>query len=429
MSSLESLASSADTLASALRPILPSARPERFHTLVTRLRDELGVAGSAGLWLASAPGRTELAGNHTDHNRGRVLAASVALDSIAAVARRDDGVVRLASEGFPLVEVDVTDTSVRETERETTAALVRGMAAGFVRDGYDVCGFDATASSTVLAGSGLSSSASIEVLIGAIFDALANDGRVGSTKVAQIGQFAENTYFGKPSGLMDQVACATGGVVAIDFAADEPRIERVDADFAAAGLSLLVVDTGANHADLTDEYAAIPADMRAVAAALGGEVLRDVDAATFFAAAPMLRREVGDRAVSRAIHYYDENARVDRMVRALREDRVDEYLALMADSGRSSGIYLQNCVPVKNPGEQGVVIALALTEHFFADAGLRNGVHGACRVHGGGFAGTIQVLLPSDRVDAYTSFMSEHLGNEAVTPLEIRNLGALAAPA
>ncbi|MFW5745080.1 MAG: galactokinase [Spirochaetota bacterium] len=429
MSSLESLASSADTLASALRSILPSARPERFHTLITRLRDELDVPGDADLWLASAPGRTELAGNHTDHNRGRVLAASVSLDSIAAVRRRDDGLVRLASEGFPLVEVDVSDTSARDAERESTAALVRGVAAGFSRAGFEVAGFDATASSTVQPGSGLSSSASIEVLIGAIFDALANDGRVGSTKVAQIGQFAENTYFGKPSGLMDQVACATGGVVAIDFAADEPKIERVDADFGAAGLALLVVDTGANHADLTDEYAAIPADMRAVAAALGGEVLRDVDASTFFAAAPMLRRQVGDRAVSRAIHYYDENARVDRMVRALREDRVDEYLALMAESGRSSGIYLQNCVPVKNPDEQGVVIALALTEHFFSDAGLRNGVHGACRVHGGGFAGTIQVLLPSDRVEAYTSFMSEHLGTEAVTPLEIRNLGALAAPA
>ncbi|MFW6260828.1 MAG: galactokinase [Spirochaetota bacterium] len=408
---------------------MPSARPERFHTLITRLRDELDVPGDADLWLASAPGRTELAGNHTDHNRGRVLAASVSLDSIAAVRRRDDGLVRLASEGFPLVEVDVSDTSARDAERESTAALVRGVAAGFSRAGFEVAGFDATASSTVQPGSGLSSSASIEVLIGAIFDALANDGRVGSTKVAQIGQFAENTYFGKPSGLMDQVACATGGVVAIDFAADEPKIERVDADFRAAGLALLVVDTGANHADLTDEYAAIPADMRAVAAALGGEVLRDVDASTFFAAAPMLRRQVGDRAVSRAIHYYDENARVDRMVRALREDRVDEYLALMAESGRSSGIYLQNCVPVKNPDEQGVVIALALTEHFFSDAGLRNGVHGACRVHGGGFAGTIQVLLPSDRVEAYTSFMSEHLGTEAVTPLEIRNLGALAAPA
>lgn len=428
MSTLESLANSPAALARSLESILPDARPDRFQKLVTRMREELGVHAHAGVWLASAPGRTELAGNHTDHNRGRVLAASVGLDSIAAVTPRDDGVVRLASEGFPLVEVDVTDTSARETERETTAALVRGVAAGFEREGYGVGGFDATASSTVLTGSGLSSSASIEVLIGAIFDALANDGRVGSTKIAQIGQFAENTYFGKPSGLMDQVACATGGVVAIDFAADEPRIERVEADFAAAGLSLLVVDTGANHADLTDEYAAIPADMRAVAAALGGEVLRDVDASTFFAAAPMLRREVGDRAVSRAIHYYDENARVDRMVHALREGRIDEYLALMADSGRSSGIYLQNCVPVKNPDEQGVVIALALTEHFFADAGLRNGVDGACRVHGGGFAGTIQVLVPTDRASSYASFMSDHLGNEAVTPLEIRNLGAIAAP-
>jgi galactokinase len=429
MSTLESLANSRSELARSLESILPDARPQRFHTLVTRLRDELDAPGEADLWLASAPGRTELAGNHTDHNRGRVLAASVNLDSIAAVGRRDDGVVRLASDGFPLVEVDVTDTSVRDSERESTAALVRGMAAGFARDGYEVGGFDATASSTVLTGSGLSSSASIEVLIGAILDALYNEGSVGSTKIAQIGQFAENTYFGKPSGLMDQVACATGGAVAIDFAADDPRIERVDADFGAEGLALLVVDSGANHADLTDEYAAIPADMRAVASALGGEVLRDVDASTFFAAAPMLRREVGDRAVSRAIHYYDENARVDRMVRALREDRIGEYLALMADSGRSSGIYLQNCVPVKNPDEQGVVVALALTEHFFADAGLRNGTDAACRVHGGGFAGTIQVLVPTDRATAYTAFVSDHLGSEAVTPLEIRNLGALAAPA
>ncbi|MFW5689454.1 MAG: galactokinase, partial [Spirochaetota bacterium] len=284
--------------------------------------------------------------------------------------------------------------------------------------------------STVLPGSGLSSSASIEVLIGAIVNALYNEGKVGTTELAKIGQFAENNHFGKPSGLMDQVACATGGAVTIDFADREhPVIDRIDVSFEDAGLALVVVDTGANHADLTDEYAAIPADMRSIAKALGGEVLRDIPAATFHTAVPMLRRELGDRAVARGLHYYDENRRVEAMVEGLRTRRLDEYLALMADSGRSSGIYLQNCVPVKHPDEQGVVIALALTEHFFLERGLQSGRDAACRVHGGGFAGTIQVLLPSQHVDAYNEYVSGFLGERALTRLGIRPVGAVAFPA
>ena len=398
---------------------------ERFDTVLQRLHRELGVDRNRETWLASAPGRTELAGNHTDHNRGRVLAASIDLESIAAVSPRADSRVRIASEGYPFIEADIDDTTAKPGERETTTALLRGMAAGFVRDGCRIGGFEAAVSSTVLNGSGLSSSASIEVLIGVIFDELYNGGKVGPTRIAQSGQFAENNYFGKPCGLMDQLACATGGAVAIDFSdPDQPEVSRIEVSFERAGLALLVVDTGANHADLTDEYAAIPRDMRAVARELGGEVLRDIDPATFYHELKRLRSQIGDRAVSRAIHFFDENDRVGRMVSALREERIPDFLALMADSGRSSGIYLQNCVPVSSPDEQGVVLALALTEHYLSSQGLRNGVHAACRVHGGGFAGTIQVLLPIDLVERYAAYASEYLGDGAATRLTIRNTGA-----
>ncbi len=402
-----------------------STASKRFDRVVQRLRDELGVVRERETWLASAPGRTELAGNHTDHNRGRVLAASIDLESVAAASAREDSLVRIASEGYPLIEVDLRETDARPEERETTAALLRGVAAGFLRGGYRVGGFDAAVTSTVGAGSGLSSSASIEVLIGVIFDEVYNDGRIGPTAIAQIGQYAENSFFGKPSGLMDQLACATGGVVAIDFAdPSSPVVDRIDASFDDAGLALLVVDTGASHADLTGEYAAIPADMRAIAAELGGEVLRDVDEQAFYRAFGDLRRQAGDRAVCRAIHFYDENARVARMATALRTGAMDEYLRLMADSGRSSGMYLQNCAPVGSPKEQGVVCALALTEHYLDGIGLGNGAGAACRVHGGGFAGTIQVVLPTEHVAGYREFICRHLGSDAVTRLRIRNTGA-----
>ncbi|HKJ86693.1 MAG TPA: galactokinase family protein [Spirochaetia bacterium] len=429
MSSVQSLLDSPHLLAESAAKVTETGN-DRFGPLLARLRDEFGATPQSGLWLASAPGRTELSGNHTDHNNGKVLAASVHLDSIAAAIARDDGVIRIASEGFPTAEVSLAELEPQPAEAESTSALIRGVAAGFHRDGYRIGGFDATVSSTVLPGSGLSSSASFEVLIGVILDAMYNNDEVGTTRVAQIGQFAENRYFGKPSGLMDQVACATGGAVAIDFAdPDEPKIERIDVSFEDAGLALLVVDTGANHADLTDEYAAIPADMRSIAATLGGGVLRDVRPEDFYAAVPVLRKTTGDRAVARAMHFYDENVRVERMVAALQRSAMEEYIALMADSGRSSGLYLQNCVPVSNPGEQGVVIALALTEHYFQSNGIRIGVDGSCRVHGGGFAGTIQVLLPTDHVEQFESYIAGHLGSNAVTRLSIRNSGAIAVEA
>ncbi|MFP4114946.1 MAG: galactokinase [Spirochaetota bacterium] len=427
MAKLNDLLASHDAILAVVDGRLPVSSAARFHHLLLRLRDELGAGQDADVWLASAPGRTELAGNHTDHNRGRVLAASVQLDSIAAVVPRDDGVVQFASAGFPLVQVDLSSTDPRERERESTAALVRGVAAGFRAAGHRIGGFNATVGSTVLPGSGLSSSASIEVLLGAIFSSLYNGGAVSSTEIAKIGQYAENSYFGKPSGLMDQLACATGGAIAIDFAdLAAPNIDRVEVSFEDAGLALLVVETGGTHADLTDEYAAIPRDMRTIASALGGEVLRDIDAEAFFAAVPRLRREIGDRPVSRAIHFFQENVRVEQMVDALRNGDMGEYLSLMAESGRSSGLYLQNCVPAGSPEQQGIVVALALTERFFAREGLRTGRTAACRVHGGGFAGTIQVLLPRDRVDRYATFVSSYLGEEAVTSISIRKTGATA---
>ncbi|MFW6288896.1 MAG: galactokinase [Spirochaetota bacterium] len=429
MSTVQSLLDSPHLLAESIARVT-GTDGDRFRLLLTRMRDDFGPHPHGDVWLASAPGRTELSGNHTDHNNGKVLAAAIDLDSIAAAIAREDDVVRVSSEGFPTAEISLAELEPIDAEHESTTALIRGVAAGFRRDGYRIGGFDATVSSTVLPGSGLSSSASFEVLIGVLFDAMYNDAEVGTTRVAQIGQFAENHYFGKPSGLMDQVACATGGAVAIDFGhPDEPKIDRIDVSFEDADLALLVVDTGANHADLTDEYAAIPADMRAVAGALGGEVLRDIRSQDFYAAVSELRKTAGDRAVARAMHFFDENVRVERMVDALHRHAFDEYLALMTDSGRSSGLYLQNCVPISNPGEQGVVVALALTEHYFQSSGIRIGVDGSCRVHGGGFAGTIQVLLPVEHADQYEQYITGYLGERAVTRLSIRNSGATAVPA
>lgn len=429
MGTIESFLGNAESAIAGLRDHLPLLDERRFARLVERLRDDLGVDPSRELWMASAPGRSELGGNHTDHQRGRVLAASINLDALAAVSPREDEIVRIASEGFDELEVNLGDLEPRASEHNTTEALVRGVAAGFRRNGYGVAGFDATVTSTVLAGSGLSSSASIEVLIGTIFDRLSNDGAAGPTRIAQIGQYAENEFFGKPAGLMDQVACATGGAVKIDFQDESnPVIEQIQVTFESAGLALLVVDTGGSHAGLTHEYAAIPNEMRAIARALGGRELRDVEPQAFYAALSHLREEVGDRAVARALHFFDENPRVDGMAAALAAGRMDDYLALMADSGRSSAVFLQNCVPQGDAGEQAVVIALALSEHFFAAAGLRNGRDAACRVHGGGFAGTIQVLLPTDRVAEYDAFVSQHLGRGAVTRLAIRTVGAVAHP-
>ena len=395
---------------------LAELQAARYSSLVEKHTE---LYGDSEISLFSTPGRTELGGNHTDHNRGRVLAASINLDTIAAVSLSDKPVVIIDSEGYPAVEVDLSDLSVRPEEEGRTEALVRGIAAGFAEKGYKIAGFRANSISSVLKGSGLSSSAALEVLVGTIFSTLFNDNMVTTTEIAQIGQYAENKYFGKPCGLMDQVACANGGIVAIDFGDEaKPVITPVVYNFNRAGYSLMIVDTGGNHADLTPEYAAIPTEMKAVAGEFGKDVCRDVPEEDMLKAVPELREKTGDRAILRALHFYNDNKRVRRMVEALRDNRVDEYLTQVNASGHSSFCFLQNVYASKAPEEQGISLALALTEDFLDG-------RGACRVHGGGFAGTIQVYVPHDKAGAYIEYMENFFGKGSVTPLRVRPLSSM----
>jgi galactokinase len=375
--------------------------------------------GVQDIRLFSTPGRTELGGNHTDHNRGRVLAGSINLDTIAAVSLTGDDNITIDSEGYPPVRVDISDLSVHEDEKGKTEALVRGIAAYFKERGFALGGFRANTTSSVLKGSGLSSSAALEVLVGTIFSTIFNDNLVTSTEIARIGQFAENHYFGKPCGLMDQIACANGGIVAIDFKDPEkPVISPVKYDFHRAGYSLMVVDTGGNHADLTPEYAAIPDEMRSVAAVFGQEVCRDVEEKQVLESISELRTKTGDRAILRSLHFYNDNKRVLAMLEALRSNQIDEYLTQVNRSGHSSFCFLQNAYPGKAPREQGISLALALTEEFL-------GENGACRVHGGGFAGTIQTYVPNEKAELYKNYMSTFFGEGSVTPLRIRPLPSM----
>jgi len=372
-------------------------------------------------WFSS-PGRIELGGNHTDHNAGRVLAASIDLDSVAAAKKTTGAVITVHSEGFPApFIVDTNDPAARSAERGTTAALIRGTAARFKELGYLVGGFDAQISSTVMVGSGLSSSASVEVLLGAILSALYNRGRVKPETLAMIGQHAENVYFGKPCGLMDQMTCAVGGVVAIDFKdARHPRVARVPFDFGGQGFRLVVVNTGGNHADLTDDYASVPREMKAVAAHFAKPVCREIDYPAICASVRDLREVVGDRAILRALHFLDENQRVARQVEALKKKRFPEFLRLVNESGDSSFKWLQNCYTTKNLREQGVSLALAFTRHY-----LDHKAQGACRVHGGGFAGTILVFLPDRHLDGYRKLMEAIFGIGSVLVLAVRPRGAV----
>jgi galactokinase len=382
----------------------------------------------------TAAGRTELGGNHTDHNRGKVLAASIQLDSAAVAAPRRDKTVIFRSTGYPDVVVDLSgpvDQPPRPEEKGTTEALVRGIAAEFARQGTPVGGFIANAASTVLPGSGLSSSAAVEVLFGRIFDNIYGEGKRSALEIAQIGQKAENDYFGKPSGLMDQTACASGGVVAIDFAdAACPLVKQIPFDLAAVGYALCVVDTHGSHADLTPDYAAIPQEMKSVARFFGKTVLRETDRDEVLSRGRELRQALGDRALLRSLHFFEENRRVDAMEAALkvmetasgnaREGALQNYLELVNESGHSSWELLQNIYSSKNVREQGVSLALALTRDFLK----RGSTAGACRVHGGGFAGTIQVYIPLDMLTAYRTAMEGVFGSGAVTELRIRPIGA-----
>ena len=377
--------------------------------------------GGAPTRYFSAPGRTEIGGNHTDHQRGRVLAAAVNLDTRAAVRPNGSSTVRILSQGYPMSVVDLAQLTPQESEINTTPALIRGVCARFAQLGCRLSGFDAYCESTVLPGSGLSSSAAYEVLIGTIVNHLFFDGKATQPEIAQIGQYAENVFFGKPCGLMDQMASAVGNLVTIDFFdKDHPVIEPVDFDFSSCGHALCIIDSRASHADLTDEYAAVPGEIKAVAKYMGKEVLTQIDEADFYARLPELRKICGDRAVMRCIHFYQENARVPKQVEALRSGDFDTFLRLTRESGYSSYMYLQNVIPAGYTDHQDVAVSLALCDHFLQG-------RGAYRVHGGGFAGTVQAFVPFDLLDSFRSGIDAALGEGACHVLSIRPQGGVEA--
>ena len=377
--------------------------------------------GSPPQALFSAPGRTELGGNHTDHQRGCVLAAAVDLDLLAAVSPNESGVLRVQSQGYDPIEVDLRDLAPIPQETGTSAALIRGVAARMSALGcsLDHAGMDAYLVSDVPGGSGLSSSAAFEVLIGTILNDLFWDGHCTPVELAQIGQYAENVYFGKPCGLMDQAACSIGGVVAMDFQNPQaPVVRQIALDLQAAGYALCILDSGADHADLTREYAAITEELRSVSAHFGKEVLREVPESDFLAALPALRTECGDRAVLRATHFYRENARAAAQADTLEQGEFPAFLQLVRDSGISSALYLQNVIPTGQVQKQELMVALSLCE------GLLHGT-GAVRVHGGGFGGTIQAFVPLDRLDLFRIGAEAVLGKGSCHVLSIRPVGGI----
>ena len=371
--------------------------------------------------LYSVAGRSELSGNHTDHNCGCVVAASIDLDIIAVASKRDDNVIAIKSEGFPEDVVDFASYNAPvESKFGSSASIIAGMVQGFLKDGYAVGGFDAYTTSNVLKGSGLSSSAAFEDMVGNILSHMYNDGKVDNVEIAKLAQYAENVFFGKPCGLMDQVACAVGGIVAIDFKDPKaPVINKVDFDISAAGYNLCIVNTGGNHADLTDDYASVPAEMKSVAAYFGKSVLREVDEDEFFASIAALRESVGDRAVLRALHFFGENKRVAAQRAALDASDLDAYFVEVLASGKSSFCYLQNVYTTKNLKEQGLSLALCLADGYLA------GKKAAYRVHGGGFAGTIQAYVPMEDVDGFRALMDGVFGEGKCIVLRIRPEGAV----
>ncbi len=373
--------------------------------------------GEKEIKFVSAPGRTEIAGNHTDHNHGRVLAAAVNLDTVAAVSANDTDIVTLYSDGYdkPFV-VDLAHLTPVDGEQETTYALIRGVSARMKELGYKIGGFDAVVTSTVFKGSGLSSSAAFEVLVCAIIDSLYNGFVVNAKLRAQIAQYAENVFFGKPCGLMDQMASSVGGLVAIDFGFEDPQVNAMKFDFDAAGFIPVVVSAGGDHGNLTNEYAALPSEMKAVAAALGGKVLRDIEPAEMEKAIPFLKGKVCDRAILRALHFYDENVRVDTLVDALGKGDVNTFLNMLIASGESSWKLLQNLYVAGSDNEE-MPLALEMSRRMLQGKG-------AWRIHGGGFAGTILAFVPADVIDEYTMRMNAVFGEGAVTPLMIRADGA-----
>ncbi len=393
-----------------------AAQKERYIKIV-ELFDEY-YSSDREIRFFSAPGRTEVCGNHTDHNRGMVMAAAINLDAVAAAAKNDEMIVRVKSAEYDKIDVvDITDLSVHTEEYGKSKGLIRGVCAGFKNRGYNVGGFDAATMTQVLSGSGLSSSAAFEVLVGTVMNYLYNDGKVSAVEIAQIAQYAENVFFDKPCGLMDQMACSVGSFVKIDFKDNEnPIIEPVEFDFASCGHALVITDTRANHADLTDEYAAIRQEMEKGAAVFGKSALRDVDEAEFTANLPLVREKAGDRSVLRGLHFYGENNRVEKAAAALNANDFNEFKNIITESGFSSYMYNQNVFSAKKPLSQPVSLALAASDYI-----LRG--KGAWRVHGGGFAGTIQAFVPAELLEIYKTTLENIFGKGACYILNIRPVG------
>lgn len=418
------LLESPDTVAGL--PKADSDHPTRIASLCERHAARVGA--DTPIHIVSAPGRTEMAGNHTDHNHGRVLCSAVGLDTLGLITARDDMLIRIESEGYDeLIEVDASDPDPHEDERGRPQALVRGVAAAFSRASRPVTGFDATVSSEVAPGSGLSSSASFEVFLGTALAGLGTPGGERSTKlnaedvlfVATAGRSAENRYFGKPCGLMDQLACAHGGIISIDFSTDPPTITPAEFDFSTAGYAPAVIDTGGSHADLTDDYASVPAEMKSVAAEIGGTHLGHCSKEMLLERLPEIRQRCGDRAVLRALHFFEDNARVGAMIDALEAGEAERFLTLVNESGDSSAMLLQNYYSSKLPSEQGITLGVELARSFFE----AHGVSGAARVHGGGFAGTVQAYVPLGLWKEFVEVSETVFGTGTVTRLRLRPEG------
>ncbi len=409
-------------------PEVISYQQKRMENAVKGFYEHFKEGGDVHIF--SAAGRSEIGGNHTDHQRGHVLAASLNIDSIAIVSAVSDNVITLYSEGYDTFTIDLGVLDKVESETGSTASLIRGVAAGFAKKGFKIGGFSAYVTSDVLGGSGLSSSASFESLIGVILSGLYNNDKVSTVDIAKIGQFAENKYMDKPCGLMDQMACSVGGFVHIDFAKtgdsdplfddSYPKIERIDFDPEDYGYSLVITDTRASHADLTDDYAAIPEEMKKVASFFGKDVLSEVPEKDFVKKIPEIRKVTGDRAVMRALHFFGENKRVMLEAESLNAKDFERFLRRFGASARSSYDFLQNIYSTKFPQQQGVAIALAVSDEL-----LSSPQKGIARVHGGGFAGTIQTFVKSDFADEYIKEMNALLGEGASRKYRIRKYGCV----
>jgi galactokinase len=389
---------------------------ERYSSLMKEFEE---AVGTDDVELFSSPGRTEVGGNHTDHQYGRVLAGAVNMDNIAVVAKNDSDVIRIKSAGYPEFTVDISDLSKDESKLYTSEALVKGICARLKELGHNIGGFNAYIHGNVLKGSGLSSSASFEVLIGAIISHLFNDGKIDPVENAIVGQWSENNYFGKPCGLMDQTACSVGGFITIDFKDPaKPVVKALDFDFMKTGYALVITDTGGDHANLNDEYASLPVEMKSVAQALGKSVMREVSYEELLKAIPEIREKVGDRAILRAIHFLGDNERVVDQVEALESNRFDDFLKMVIASGNSSYMYNQNVYTTHDPRHQSVALGLALS------AKMLDG-KGGWRVHGGGFAGTIQAFVPKDLLDEYVDILESVFGKGNCHKLFIRSKGSI----